>query len=175
MSKKVTKKPSRKKYEESHPVFSARLDRDTYERLKEHLTGTGCSFAGFIKDSLGREESMIEKRVEMLASQKVEPSVEERLKYLEGLTNQIVTAVGSISPGEFESCVVACPRCCDSDLFPYTGKGVLTGRTLLIWKCYKCGFITRAQEPVDRKSLHPYPAGRISSKSWLEKDYIPDL
>jgi len=64
---KSKKKPSRKRYEEEHPTVSFRLDRETYDRLKQHLAGTGYSFADFVKDSIGREESMVEKRVEMLA------------------------------------------------------------------------------------------------------------
>ena len=64
MKKKTKHKmPSRARYDESHPVISGRLDRDTYDRLKGHLEESGCSFADFVKDTLGREDSMIEKRV----------------------------------------------------------------------------------------------------------------
>jgi hypothetical protein len=71
MSKKVTKKPSRAKYEEAHPVFSARLDRETYDRLKAHLSDTGCSLGKFIKDSVAREETMVKERVTKMASRKI--------------------------------------------------------------------------------------------------------
>jgi len=71
MSKKVTKKPSRARYEEAHPVFSARLDRETYNRLKEHLSDTGCSLSKFIKDSVAREETMVKERVTKMASKRI--------------------------------------------------------------------------------------------------------
>ncbi len=126
------KKPSRKRYEEEHPTISFRLDREIYDRFKQHLAGTECSFADFIKDSLGREESMVERRVKMLASKKADPSVEERLRFLEDLMSQVMIVAhrretpwwcphcgedlagamiaekGATSPGIF---VYACPKC----------------------------------------------------------------
>jgi hypothetical protein len=73
-SKGTKKSPSRKRYEEEHPTVSFRLDRATYNSLQEYLSGTGCSFADFVKDALGREESMVDKRVRKLASRKIEES-----------------------------------------------------------------------------------------------------
>lgn len=71
-TKGTKKKPSRLAYEESHPTVSFRLDREIYDRLKRHLNTTGCSFADFVKDALGREESMIEKRVTEIVSKELE-------------------------------------------------------------------------------------------------------
>lgn len=73
-SKGNKKSPSRKRYEEEHPTVSFRLDRETYNSLQERLSGTGCSFADFVKDSLGREETLVEERVAKLASRKIEES-----------------------------------------------------------------------------------------------------
>lgn len=70
-SKADRKKPSRKRYEQEHPTVSFRLDKATYRSLKEHLKGTGCSFADFVKDALGREGSMVNERVAKLASKKL--------------------------------------------------------------------------------------------------------
>ena len=64
------------------------------------------SFADFIKDALGREESMIEKRVETLASREVDPSVEDRLRCLEDLVHQLFSVAADTHehpPG--------CPHC----------------------------------------------------------------
>ena len=83
------RKPSRKRYEEEHPTISFRLAKETYEALKEHLAGTGCSFADFVKDALGREKSMVEKRVEMLAAEETSPSIEDRLRCLEEFVHQL--------------------------------------------------------------------------------------
>ena len=73
-SKQAKKKPSRVAYEETHPTISFRLDIETHDRLKEHLKATGCSFADFVKDALGREETMVEERVTKLASKKIAES-----------------------------------------------------------------------------------------------------
>jgi len=71
-SRQVKKKPSRLAYEQSHPTVSFRLDREIRDRLKGHLSSTGCSFADFVKDALGREQSMVEKRVAKLTSAEIE-------------------------------------------------------------------------------------------------------
>lgn len=71
-SKQAKKKPSRVAYEETHPTISFRLDRETHDRLKEHLKATSCSFADFVKDALGREKTMVEERVAKSVSRKIE-------------------------------------------------------------------------------------------------------
>ncbi len=54
MVKATRKPPARIKYEQSHPTVSCRLDRDTYDLLKQRLEDLGgVSFADFVKDSLG--------------------------------------------------------------------------------------------------------------------------
>lgn len=54
MVKASHKPPARVRYEQSHPVVSCRLDRDTYDLLKQRLEDLGgVSFADFVKDSLG--------------------------------------------------------------------------------------------------------------------------
>jgi hypothetical protein len=73
-SKSAKKKPSRVAYEKEHPTVSFRLDKETKARLDKHLEAAGCSFADFVKDNLGREESMVDKRVRKLASRKIEGS-----------------------------------------------------------------------------------------------------
>lgn len=61
------KKPaSRKRYEQSHPVISIRVDQETDERLRNLSESSGKSLATLIKENLGiqeREEEKIEKRV----------------------------------------------------------------------------------------------------------------
>jgi len=54
------------------PTISFRVDRQTKEELEEHLKASSCSFANFVKDALGREETMVEERVTKLASRKIE-------------------------------------------------------------------------------------------------------
>jgi len=54
MVKASRKPPARVRYEQSHPVVSCRVDRDTYDLLKQRLEDLGgVSFADFFKDSLG--------------------------------------------------------------------------------------------------------------------------
>jgi len=52
---KATHKPlARVRYEQSHPTVSCRIDKDTYDLLKQRLQDLGgVSFADFVKDSLG--------------------------------------------------------------------------------------------------------------------------
>jgi len=56
MVKAIRKPPSRVRYEQSHPVVSCRLDRETYQRLKARLAELEVSFADFVKDALGSLE-----------------------------------------------------------------------------------------------------------------------
>ena len=97
--KRNRKKPSRARYEESHPVFSTRVDRKTFDELIDHLKTAGCSRADFLKDSLGREKSMLKERVEMLARKELDPSLKERVEALEEERCLSPTWEGK-SPGE---------------------------------------------------------------------------
>jgi predicted RNA-binding Zn-ribbon protein involved in translation (DUF1610 family) len=150
-AKKNRKPPSRKRYEEKHPTISFRLDKETYKCLKGHLEGTGCSIADFIKDALGKEESMIEKRVEILASKQMGPPVEDRLKCVEDLTLQILPlAVDTDKYPPF------CPHCGNQKLLRCEGREV--GSTSAnswapTWKCPKCGFFMNTYKRIDPKSI----------------------
>jgi len=54
MAKTTHKPPARIRYEQSHPTISFRLDRGTYDLLKQRLEDLGgVSFADFVKESLG--------------------------------------------------------------------------------------------------------------------------
>jgi len=54
MVKATHKPPARIRYEQSHPTVSCRLDKDTYDLLKQRLDDLGgVSFADFVKESLG--------------------------------------------------------------------------------------------------------------------------
>jgi hypothetical protein len=152
MNKKqpAQKKPSRKRYEEEHPTISFRLDKATYERLKEHLEMAGCSFASFIKDSLGREETMVEKRVEMIASAKVDPSIETQVRYLKGLVHELHMRHNT------RKWPPACPHCENDELYLCEGvETLITTRhpEMPTWKCAKCGFFIDTSHRIDPKSL----------------------
>ena len=55
MRKTQHKPPSRVRYEKSHPAISCRLNKETYDLLKQQLEELGgVSVAGFVKDALGR-------------------------------------------------------------------------------------------------------------------------
>jgi hypothetical protein len=172
-SNKSKQSPSRKKYEEEHPTISLRLDIETRKSLKEHLEGTGCSPADFIKDSLGREKSMVEKRVKMLASRRIGPSVEDRLRSLEDLVYQILS-IG------VDTCKYPpyCPHCEGQEMFRCEGRE--TESTIAIpwvstWKCLKCGFFINTYKHIDPKSIkwidpdtsELIEKPRVSSRHWL--------
>jgi predicted nucleic-acid-binding Zn-ribbon protein len=151
MARSKKKTPSRIKYEESHPVFSTRLDRGTFDHLNEHLRSTGYSRADFIKDALGRENSMIEKRVEMLASRQIDPPVEHRLRCLEDLVQQIFTI--TVDTDEYPP---YCPHCDNQELFEAEGRETessLAHPWVITWKCPKCGFFMNTYKRIDPKSI----------------------
>lgn len=146
------KPPSRKRYEEEHPTISCRLDRDTYMCLKGYLESTGCSFADFVKDALGREGSMIEKRVEIMASRQVDPSkFEDRLRCVEDLVFQRLC----VAMDRFENPPL-CPRCDNQELFECEGReteSTLASPWVITWKCPKCGYFLNTYKGIDPGSI----------------------
>jgi len=149
---RVNKKPpSRRRYEEQHPTISVRLDKETRERLKEHLKGTGCSVADLIKDTLGREESMVEKRVGMLAARQVSSPVEHRLKCLEGLVHELISVVAI-----YHEWPLTCPQCENEELYWAMGteiESTLAHPQVYTWKCAKCGFFIDTSKRIDPESI----------------------
>jgi predicted DNA-binding protein len=58
------KSPGRARYEQSHPVISARVSKELYDKLKEIKGETGKSFADILKEGLeglGIQEAKTEK------------------------------------------------------------------------------------------------------------------
>ncbi len=49
----MRKPPSRVRYEQEHPTISFRVDRETYERIKDIQRKSGKTLADLIKESLG--------------------------------------------------------------------------------------------------------------------------
>ncbi len=145
--KKSTKPPSRKRYEEEHRTRSARLDREDNELLDSLLEGTGCSFADFIKDALGREKSMVEKRVETQALKQIHPAIEHRLRCLEDLVQQILGL--AVDTDEYPP---YCPHCDGQKMFQAEGReteSTITHPWVLTWKCSKCGFFIDTYKRID--------------------------
>jgi predicted RNA-binding Zn-ribbon protein involved in translation (DUF1610 family) len=174
-SSKSKKSPSRKRYEEKNPTISFRLDRGTQKHLKEHLEGTGCSFADFIKDTLGGEKSMVEKRVEMLASRQADPSLEERVRCVENLVHEIFSI--TVDTHEYPP---YCPRCDNQELFRADGRETesrLAQPWVPTWKCPKCGFFINTYkriEPTSIKWVDPDSGNYVdkpktSARHWLRK------
>lgn len=144
------KPPSRKRYEEEHPTISFRSDKQTYKLLKEHLGATGCSIADFVKDALGREKSMVEKRIEKLASHRIN-LLEDRLRCLESLVNEIF-----VLRVDTDRYAPMCPRCENQDMSRCEGREMeskLAFPFVFTWKCPKCGFFMDTYQHIDPKSL----------------------
>ena len=152
---KSKKTPSRKKYEEEHPTISFRLDKDTRKCLEEHLQNTGCSFANFTKGALGKEKEMVDKRIEMLASEHIEPSVEDRLRCLEDLTHQVILKA-CVLAGTEDDLPPCCPHCDRQKLIRAEGREMessLANPWVTTWKCPKCGFFIDTYKRIDPKSI----------------------
>lgn len=151
-SKKAYRKtPSRKRYEEQHPTMSLRLDVEDRKCLKEHLSGAGCSLADFVKQHLRREKSMIEKRVEMLASRQVDPSLEDRVRCLEDFVHGIFCL--GVDYREYPPC---CPRCEGQELLLCEGREMesnIAHPWVPTWKCPRCGYFINTYKRIDSKSI----------------------
>jgi len=155
--KAYRKTPSRKRYEEQHPTISLRLDLEDSKCFKEHLSAAGCSPADFVKQHLRKEQSMIEKRVEMLASRQADPSLEERVRCLEDLAHTLVCF--ALDCRKFPP---YCPRCEDQKLLLCEGREMdsnIVYPWVPTWKCPKCGYFINTFKRIDPESV-----------TWIEPD-----
>lgn len=144
------KSPSRQRYDAAHPVRSARFRDEDARRLTAHLKEAGCSFAEFVLNALNKEESMIEKRVEMLAKKKAPPSFEERLKCLEDLMNQAFSYLSTHDWSPF------CPYCENRELLQAEGietESTRAHKETHTWRCSECGFFLDTPKRIDPKSI----------------------
>ena len=60
MKKKKAKPPSRVRYEESHPVTSFRVSKETYDDLHKMKGLTGCSLADIVKAAIDKQAIDVE-------------------------------------------------------------------------------------------------------------------
>jgi predicted DNA-binding protein len=173
---KSQKSPSRKRYEESHPTRSCRLNEKDDEILKELLEHTGRSFADFVKDHIRKEEAMVEKRVEILASKQIQPAIEHRLNCLEDLVHQIFSTTV-----DTEKYPPLCPYCDNQELFQAEGREIesrLAHPWVRTWKCPKCGFFINTYKRIEPKSIKwtdpdtgkYIDKPKTSSRHWLGKN-----
>ena len=148
---KNKKPPSRKRYEEEHRTRSVRLDRATNEHLDKILGGLELSFSGYVKAQIRKDEAMIEKKTEILASRKVNPLLEERVRFLESLL--LDTYSLAIDTSEYPP---LCPRCEDREMLRCEGREMesnLASPIIPTWKCPKCGFFLNTYHRIDPKSI----------------------
>jgi len=149
---KRKKPPSRKRYDEEHRTRSARLDRETNERLDKLLEGLGLSFSGYVKAHIRKDEAMIEKKAEMLASRQVDPSVEDRVRCLEDLVYYIIS-LGGIDTREYPP---YCPHCEGQKMFRCEGReteSTIADPWVSTWKCPNCGYFINTYKRIDPKSI----------------------
>ena len=156
---KSKKPPSRQRYDNEHPTRSVRLDKEHDERLGKLLEGLGFSFSGYVKAHIRKDEAMIEKKAEMLASRQVDPSAEDRLKCVEDLVRQVF-----FSTVDTDESPPHCPHCDNQELIRCVGRQMgsnLTQPWVITWKCPKCGFFIDTYKRVDPKSIR-----------WLNLRYV---
>lgn len=151
-SKKTYRKtPSRRRYEEQHPTRTCRLNKEDNDLLQQHLKHTGRSFADFVKDHLREEENMVNKKVEMLASRQVDPTLEERVRCLEDLVHTLVCFAL-----DYRKFPPFCPRCEGQQLLPGEGREVesnIAHPWVPTWKCPKCGYLINTYKRIDPESI----------------------
>ena len=149
--KRKHKTSSRARYEQENPTISFRAPKRTKERLAKHLEGTGQSVSDFVEDALGREESMVEKRVEMLASRQAGPSLEERVRFLESLIHEVFML--TVDTEEYPP---LCPRCEDQEMRKCEGRQIESSigcPWVSTWKCPKCGYFLNTYKRIDPESI----------------------
>lgn len=149
---KSKKPPSRKRYEQEHPTKSVRLDKEHDERLDKLLEGLGLSFSSYVKAHIRKDEAMIEKKAEMLASRQVAPSVEDRVRSLEDLVYYIIS-LGGIDTREYPP---YCPHCEGQKMFRCEGReteSTIAHPWVPTWKCPKCGYFINTYKRIDPKSI----------------------
>ncbi len=157
---------SRQRNEDKRPPISFRVDKETKRRLKEHLKGTSHSFADFVKDALGREDSMIQKRIETLASRQANGSLEERIRSLENFVHEIFSI--TVDHNKYPP---FCPRCDGQEMLECEGRDVESKSkhpTVMTWKCPKCGYFIDTYKRIDPESLRWSKPYRRSARHRLK-------
>lgn len=94
---------------------------------------------------------MVERRAEILASRRVNPLFEDRLKSVEDLVRQIF--IFTVDTDEFPP---RCPHCDDQALLRCAGRQMASNLAqpwVGTWKCPKCGFFIDTYKRIDPKSI----------------------
>lgn len=156
------KPPSRRRYDEEHRTRSVRLDEEHNELLDKILEGAGWSFSDFVKAYIRKDTAMVERRIEILASKRVDPSFEDRLKCVEDLVRQIF-----FSTVDTDESPPHCPHCDNQELIRCVGRQTrsnLAQPWVITWKCPRCSFFIDTYKRVDSKSIrwHDQAARRQS-------------
>jgi len=155
MAKKTKRKPpSRERYEAANPTVSCRLDRANHSRLTSNLKASGCSFRDFVIDALGREESLIKKRVATLAAKRLGVSDEEHLRWHDELLWQVLSTL-------LENRLPAlCPQCEKKGEYRLLlawgdeiGPNGEREKEVPTWKCPNCGWFVDTFKRKDPKSI----------------------
>jgi predicted RNA-binding Zn-ribbon protein involved in translation (DUF1610 family) len=118
---------------------------------------------------------MVEKRVEILASKQIHPSIEHRLRCLEELVHQIFSL--TVDTDDYPP---LCPRCENQELFRAEGRemeSALAHPWVLTWECPKCGFFMNTYKQIEPKSIKwtdpdtgkYIDKPKTSSRHWLRK------
>lgn len=150
-AKKSRKPPSRQRYDEQHRIRSVRLDKEDDERLDKLLTALGLSYSDFMKAQIRKDEAMIEKRVEMLASRQTDPSLEERVRCLENLVHEVFML--TVDTDEHPP---LCPHCENQEMRKCEGREIETNIGIPwvpTWKCPKCGYFLNTYKRIAPESI----------------------
>ena len=94
---------------------------------------------------------MVEKRVEILASREVGPSLEDRIRCLEDLVLQVFGI--TVDTDEYPP---ICSYCENEDMVQCEGREMessLAHPRVITWKCPKCGYFINTYKRIDPKSI----------------------
>ena len=148
---KNKKPPSRQRYEAEHRTRSVRLNTEENEHLDKLLEGLDLSFSGYVKAHIRKDEAMIEKKAEIMASKQAPPSVEERLRCLEDLVYDILSL--RVDTDKYPP---YCPRCEGQHMLKCEGRETEASSPdswVPTRKCPRCGFFLDTYRRIDPKSI----------------------
>jgi len=150
-AKGKNKSPSRKRYDDKHRIRSLRLDEKDNERLDKLLEELDLSYSEWAKRQIRKDEAMIEKKVELLASKQGNPLLEDRVRCLEDLLHQVLSV--GVDTLEYPP---LCPRCGDQELCRCEGRemeSTFAHPEVHTWKCPKCGYFVNTYRGIDPQSI----------------------
>jgi hypothetical protein len=172
MSKKKAVTPSRKKYDEEHPIVSFRLPWRLKKKLQQHLAASGQSSARFIRSILDEEIAVVNERLNARIDKKY-GRYRKEIDYYDHMIKQSLDIIYDDDMRAF------CPRCDEKNPNDYT---VLLPATFLqkrdgsptkcqTWRCPCCGWYYDMKNELSLSKVEWLDEKQVSEELLRKKEY----